>query len=798
MKKHVGRTYVITLIIFILLGVIPVFQCSNPSQPVIHDVMLVPMNDTTVDVKDAIVLHVHNASDNTKNVRFFWSFDKGASFRDSTVDTVMVHRFSLLDTGNNMVSVKAVDQRGKTTGTVSFAIIVKAYRPSISSQEEVVASVGDSLAFRANAYDSNGTIVAYFWAIDGNDFSLVTPTGLLSWPWGFYQAGTHVVNVKALDDDSLFSPVVTTRVIVAPNAPQVHWLIPDTAISINDTLMLRAIAIDEGGTVARYVWALNGVDFRDSTSSGSLVSVWRKPDAGKHTIRVKAINGHGVESSADSMHVTVDLDAPAVTFMKDTTLFINDTLVLRARGTDKNGRVVKYLWALDGVYYRDTTFDDTMMTVWPRSAAGKRTLKVKVLDNDTLLSSPDSMTVNVNIGMPYIKPLGDTLVSIHDTVVVKITAFDTNGTITSYYWNSHDAGWDETSTSNFKKIYKGSNDTQKVIVGAMDNDGNLASDTFTIRYNNPPRQLIVTRPAASDTILFRLFDSSYVKGQVFFKFSAIDPDGPRDTLKYFLYLGKRPDSLSLMYAGFDTAYTVSKADTTHYFWKIVCKDRFGDSTSASGAFTCLLQKTICFAGHSIVDGDMGDGVSGGFRAEVLSALRKPKISTKCVQPVGPLCAGNMSNKTDDSCYAMSGSFASFMYTMLTQGFPQLNADLWVLMIGVNKAYDITESQGTINLINEAHRRNPQAGIYVLKGLPYPDYYASGYMDRVNSYNTMLTDTLAARRAQGWRAWVVDAYSVVVKSDSTIDYTYSDDGIHPNQLGYTLIGKAIIDTMQAHP
>ena len=139
-----------------------------------------------------------------------------------------------------------------------------------------------------------------------------------------------------------------------------------------------------------------------------------------------------------------------------------------------------------------------------------------------------------------------------------------------------------------------------------------------------------------------------------------------------------------------------------------------------------------------------------------------------------------------------------MYTMLTQGFPQLNADLWVLMIGVNKAYDITESQGTINLINEAHRRNPQAGIYVLKGLPYPDYYASGYMDRVNSYNTMLTDTLAARRAQGWRAWVVDAYSVVVKSDSTIDYTYSDDGIHPNQLGYTLIGKAIIDTMQAHP
>ena len=798
MKKHVSRTYVITLIIFILLGVIPVFQCSSPSQPVVHDVKLVAMADTTAAIKDAIVLHVHNASDNTKNVRYYWSFDGGVSFPDSTLDTVVVHRFTLSDTGGNTLYVKAIDQRGKISGPVSSTIIVKAYPPTISSLEDMFVSLGDSLVFHANAFDTNGAITSYFWAIDDTDFSLTTPTGLLRWTWGFFQAGPHVVSVKAMDDDGLFSPVVTTRITVAPNAPRVHWLTLDTAVSINDSLALKAIADDEGGIVARYVWALNGVDFSDSTSSGSLVSVWRKPDAGRHTVRVKALNSHGVESFADSMHVIVNLDAPSATFMKDTTIFINDTLVLRAHGADKNGRIVKYLWAKDGVLYYDTTTSDTLATVWPRGAAGKRVLKVKVLDNDTLASLPDSMVLFVNIGMPRIKPIRDTLVSIGDTVSEKIIATDTNGTITEYFWNTRGAGWDESSTSNIKKIFHGTTDTQKVVVGAMDDDGNLVSDTFTVIYNNPPRQLIVTQPAPNDTVIFRLADSTFARGRVPFRFKAIDIDGPGDTLRYFLYIGKKPDSLSLVYAGTDTTYTLSKADTTQYYWETVCKDRLGDSTAASGVFTCLLQKTICFIGHSIISGDGGDTVKGGFRANVLAALRKPKIAAKCFQPIGPFCTKNMGKTSDDSCFAISGSFASIMYTMLTQGFPQLNADLWVLMIGVNKNFDSGESQGTISLLDEVHRRNPQARMYVINGLPYPNWYSYAFLDRVNAYNTMLTDTLAVRRSQGWKIWVVDAFSLFALSDSTLNLTYSDDGIHPNQAGYDLISKAIIDTMQAHP
>ena len=707
MNKRSGRAYVKTLLILLLVGVFHVFRCSSPTRLAVQNVKLVPMADTTVAINNTVILHVHNASDDVKKVWYFWSFNDGRSYLDSTLDTTLAHRFSVSDTGCDTLQVKAVDQGGITLGPVSCTILVRAYRPSISSIREMVVSIGDSLLFQANALDTGGTIVSYVWAIDGNNFSLMTPTGLLPWPWGFYQAGTHIVYVKALAEDSLFSPIDTIRIIVVANAPVVHLLISDTSIFINDTLVLKASANDAGERIAWYVWALDGINFRDSTALGSLGTIWKKADAGVHIIRVKAINGHGVESQADSMLLTV------------------------------------------------------------------------------------------NLGMPYIKPIHDTLVSIHDTVLVKITAYDTNGTITRYFWNIHGAGWDTSSTTNAKKIYYSPADTQKVIVGAMDNDSNVTCDTFSIMYNNPPRQLFVSQPAPNDTVIFRLADSTFAKGQVLFRFNAVDPDGPRDTLRYYIYAGKTPKLLSLIYAGKDTTFTMNNADSTRFYWKIVCKDRYGDSTADSGTFVCLLQKTICFSGHSIITGDDGDGVSGGFRDSVLTALRKHKNSIKSFQPVGPLCTGLMSNRSDDSCFALSGSSAPMMYTMLTQSFPLLNADFWVFMIGVNKSYDASESQGTILILNEIHRRNPQAGIFVLNGLPYLNTYSYPYHEAVLTYNTMLADSVMSYRSQGWRIWVVDAFAQVMQIDSTFNPALTSDGIHPNQAGYNLIGKAIIDTMLAH-
>lgn len=800
MKKYFECFALKLLLLMILLSGLSMVKCSSPSglSGVVQDVRLAPMADTSVAIKDIVNLHVHNASDNVKNVWFLWSFDNGVSFRDSTMDTVLAHKFSLSDTGVKTLYVKTIDGRGKTTGPVSCTIIVREYRPVISSIEKIVLSIGDSVTFRAAGFDTNGTIASYHWAVDGTDFSIMTSAGLLPWTWGFYQAGAHIVRVKALDDDSLFSPVSEIQVIVVPNAPKVLMLTADTAISINDTLVLKAAATDAGEAVSRFAWALNGVEFRDSSSTGALPAVWRKPNAGSHTIRVKAINSHGVESPADSVRVTVLLNAPSVTFMNDTTIFINDTLVPRVQGADTNGHIIKYLWALDGVHFNDSTKTNTLVTVWPRSSAGKRSLKVKAVDNDTLASPADSMVLHVNIGAPFIRPINDTMVSLNDTVLAKITAFDTNGTITTYFWNTHNPDVNESSTSNSKKIYRGASDTQNVFVGVMDDDGNITSDTFAIYYNNPPRHLSVAQPAPDDTVVFRLLDSTFVKGRVLFRFAAVDPDGLRDTLRYFLFLGKAPGSLSLAYSGTDTTFTLAGADTARYYWKIVCKDRYGDSAAASGAFFCLLQKTICFSGHSIIAGDGGDGKKGGFRADVLAALRKPNVSAKCVQPIGPLFTGFIKNSSDDSCFALSGSFAPMMYTLMTQSFPLLNADFWVFMIGVNKTYNNAESQYTISMIDEIHRRNPNAGIYVLNGLPYFDYYSWAYQDRVHAYNSTLADSAAARRSKGWRIWVVDAFSLFAQKDSTLNPDYSVDGIHPNQAGYDLIGKAVIDTMQAHP
>ena len=93
MNKHSSRAYVKTLSILLLAGVFHAFRCSSPTRLSVQNIKLVPMADTTVAINTTVILHVHNASDDIKNVRYFWSFNDGRSYLDSTLDTTLAHHF---------------------------------------------------------------------------------------------------------------------------------------------------------------------------------------------------------------------------------------------------------------------------------------------------------------------------------------------------------------------------------------------------------------------------------------------------------------------------------------------------------------------------------------------------------------------------------------------------------------------------------------------------------------------------------------------------------------------------------
>ncbi len=91
---------------------------------------------------------------------------------------------------------------------------------------------------------------------------------------------------------------------------------------------------------------------------------------------------------------------PTVIAMDDTTVLINDTVNLHASYRDENGYVTKYIWALDGVNFSDTT-DSLFKTVF--TSEGIKKIKIKCFDNLLLPSrNTDSVFITVVSKKPNI------------------------------------------------------------------------------------------------------------------------------------------------------------------------------------------------------------------------------------------------------------------------------------------------------------------------------------------------------------------------------------------------------------
>jgi len=353
----------------------------------------------------------------------------------------------------------------------------------------------------------------------------------------------------------------------------------DTSINIKDSIVLTATATDNG-TVVSYFWALDCVNFIDTTVTGAIKTVFNT--SGTDTVLVKVIDDDGVESQADDIIVTVTLDAPVVTAQADTSINIKDSIVLTATSTD-NGTVVSYFWALDGVNFTDTTVTGAIKTVF--NTSGTDTVLVKVIDDDGMESQTDDIIVTVTLDAPVVTAQADTIVSQTMNVTVNVIAIDTNssGSIVKYLWDINADGWDDSTGAAAYTFSKAAGGTMNVIWGARDDDGVICTDTFAIRFNCLPSSASLSAPTSKFDWVG--FNSSNYTGSLPLSFAGVDPDGVPDTLTYTLWLSSDSSSWEEKYNDKDTIYTAVSLDTvTKYFWKLRVVDLYGDSLTKAGSF----------------------------------------------------------------------------------------------------------------------------------------------------------------------------------------------------------------------
>jgi formylglycine-generating enzyme len=200
--------------------------------------------------------------------------------------------------------------------------------------------------------------------------------------------------------------------------------------------------------------------------------------------------------------------------------------------------------------------------------------------------SSDSLKGNVHSFIPIVMRVNDTIVGKNDSVVKKVNAFDTNSETLKYFWSTDDDGHTDTTDKPEHVFARPSGGPLVVRWGAIDKDGNTASDTFSILFNRPPNSIKLIEPLPDNPAAFVVYNFASEEGSIRFGFSGEDPDGDKDTLSYSFFIGTKPDSFKLVYSGRKPSFIAEQLRcASDYFWKLQARDLFGDSIESSGSFT---------------------------------------------------------------------------------------------------------------------------------------------------------------------------------------------------------------------
>ncbi|MBF0430183.1 MAG: fibrobacter succinogenes major paralogous domain-containing protein [Fibrobacteria bacterium] len=216
--------------------------------------------------------------------QYYWALD-GRHYADSTFAGVFKTSFGLEGLYTVLVMARDDDSIFSTPGIIP--VTVRMGFPLTKGMEDVSIPINDSIHLTAAAYDSNGIIEAYYWALNGQQYNDSTQTE--AFVTAFSIPGKYVIYVKVRDDDLLFSESDSFVVNVERGAP---FVVPvkDTTVSAEDSVRITVSASDVNinGAVKQYYWDTGEVGWDDSTThpwytfskkeGGTLTVIWAAKD----------------------------------------------------------------------------------------------------------------------------------------------------------------------------------------------------------------------------------------------------------------------------------------------------------------------------------------------------------------------------------------------------------------------------------------------------------------------------------------------------------------------------------------
>lgn len=278
---------------------------------------------------------------------------------------------------------------------------------------------------------------------------------------------------------------------------------------------------------------------------------------------------------------------PTVTKPADTIIGVNKELRLTASGIDENGTIRAFRWSFDqGKSWDTASVSADYFHAWGGQYIGENSVWVASIDNDGLVSNPDSFIVTIKSFKPYLAAVNDSVVGQNVSVNITFEATDENGTIAHYFWGSNANNWDDSSATGRASFSYPDGGPVTVRWAAVDNDGEIAFDTFNLLFNRGPKSVKLIEPKKNSSAPFSTYSYGEGTGTLRCTFSAEDPDSSADTISFFFSIGEKGTPTSLIYHGTSPSTLVKQLQPeTAYTWVLTARDLFGDSSSVKGTIT---------------------------------------------------------------------------------------------------------------------------------------------------------------------------------------------------------------------
>jgi len=430
-------------------------------------------NATTVLTGEVIRFNASSSYDPDGYIAtYFWDFGDGTN-----ASGLIVSHF-YVDDGNYTVTLTVTDDDGATDSANATKTVLNRSPVAIFTESAESVFVNETISFNASAsYDSDGTIVSYFWDFgDGTNATGVTTTH-------FYTAvGTYTVTLTVTDDDGATSSANATKT-VSENVPPVALFAENaTVVLTGESILFNASSSsDPDGSIAIYFW-----DFGDGTNATGVTVSHSYADDGTYTVTLTVTDDDGATASANATKTVLNRP-PIASFTEDaTTVLTGEVIHFDASGSsDPDGVVVSYFWAFgDGTNATGVTVDHSY------ADNGNYTVTLTVTDDDGATDTADSIKHVLN--RPPVAIFTESAETVETGEVIYFNAslsYDPDGFIVNYTWNFSDGVVTTVDVPTITHSYA-DDGTYTVTLTVTDDDG--ATDTTT------SNKTVLNRPPVAD------------------------------------------------------------------------------------------------------------------------------------------------------------------------------------------------------------------------------------------------------------------------------------------------------------